>query len=77
MRQKVIAKIIDIKKSQDFSGFNPKSMRWPAGTAKHPDNRFRVRGVHFSAVDWQDPSISDDELLDALETIIRQASKQM
>ena len=73
MRDLVI-RLILIHKDQ-HRGFPPTTTRWNAGTKRNPIDRFRVNGVHFSDVDWS--SLTDMELLYALETIIVQGSKQM
>lgn len=73
MRELVI-RLILIHKDQ-HRGFPPASTRWNGGTKRIPVSRFRVNGVHFSEVDWN--SLTDMELLCALETIIAQGSKQM
>lgn len=77
MRQLVISGILDYKKMSN--GFNPNNMRWNRGSRKHPNDAFCVNGVHFSEVNWDDPTITDDQLIAAFTTIVRQSTstKQM
>lgn len=76
MREIVIQKILEYKNRD--GGFKPTTMRWSrGGTQQNSGNKFCIGGKHYSEVDWNDSHLSDEVLIEALETIVWQSSKQM